>query len=111
MAELQETPFTDGEEAFFYMVTCQKYKSEGARVSGGHGLYQRPAHPDDIRIVIERLYRNRELTIDHINILKHYGVRMLRPDDGRDKEKRAAMLWDEAMQIIGDALKKKGVVQ
>lgn len=109
-AETFETAYDSAEHAFFHMVTCQKYASAGARHKAGMGLFQRPGGPNDVRIVIERLYRERKLSIDHINVLRWYGKREMRPDERREKEVRAAMLWDDAMAIIGVELLKKGMI-
>lgn len=111
MAELHETPFTDAQEAFFYMVNCQRARADGARYVKGQGIYNRPCHPDDIKIVIDRLYRQRRLTIDHMRILRHYGIRHMPPDERRPKEEKAAILWNEAMDIIHDALRQKGIIE
>ena len=111
MAELHETPFDDAEHAFFHMVQYQRARHDGARFVAGAGLYNRPSHPDDIRIVIDRLYRQKKLGHDHIKILKHFGVRMMPPDDRRENEKRAYDLWHDAMGIIGAELRRKGIIE
>lgn len=111
MAEAYETPFNDAQEAFFYMVNCQRARSDGARYVKGAGLYNRPCHPDDILIVIDRLYRQRKISMDHVLILRHYGVRQMPPDERRPKEARAAKLWEEAMDKLTDALREKGIIE
>lgn len=110
MAEATEDPFDDAEQAFFYMVNCQRARADGARYVKGMGIYNRPCHPDDIKIVIDRLYRKRMLSIDHMRVLRHYGIRHMPPDPNREKEARAAHLWKEAMDKIHDALRQKGIV-
>lgn len=110
-AEAFETPFDSAEEAFFNMVTFQKYAASGAKIRAGQGLFHRPGSANDTRIVIERLYAQRKLSLDHINVLRWYGKREMRPDERREKEARAAMLWDDAMRIIGAELAKKGMVR
>ncbi len=105
-----ETPYEDAEQAFFSMVKGQEALAAGARVRAGLGIYQRPGGGLDIQIVIERLYRLRKLTMDHIQVLRHYGVRKLKPDPYRPKEARSAMLWDEAMNVISAELKTKGLI-
>jgi hypothetical protein len=110
MAEAWETPFQSAEEAFFNMVSCQKYAAAGARLKTGEGKFRRPGSAIDTRLVIERLYRERKLSLDHINVLRWYGKREMRPDERREKEARAAMLWDDAMALIGLELLKKGML-
>ena len=110
-AEAFETQFDSAEEAFFNMVSCQKYSAAGAKRFKHAGVYIRPGSAIDTRIVIERLYAQRKLSLDHIHVLRWYGKREMRPDARREKEARAAMLWDDAMAIIGAELEKKGMVR
>lgn len=103
--------FNDAEEAWFWFLQAQAARHEGAKVVAGQALYPRPCEPIDIFKVVDRLYRNRCITIDHINVLKHYGQRLMAPDMNRPREIRAHALWTEAMDVIGESLLLKGIVK
>lgn len=100
--------YDDAEHAFFCMVDRQRAKADGA--SFKNGPYMRPGSGLDTQIVIEKLYRDRILTMDHIRVLRHYGVRGMRPDERREKEYRASKLWDEAMNLIQKELEAKKMI-
>lgn len=104
-------PFDSAEAAWFWFVQAQMARAEGAQIKSGAGLYQRPCEPVDICREVERLYRGRRLVIDHIKVLKHYGVRLMSPDPRRAKEKRAHFIWMEAMERLEEALVFKGIVK
>lgn len=97
--------FDDAEHAFFAMVDRQRLA--GAR--GGVEQY-RPGSGVDTQIIIERLYRERKLSMDHILVLRHYGVRGIAPDPRREKEAKAAALWNEVMDLLKTELKQKGMI-
>lgn len=103
-------PFKSAEEAWFWFIQAQTARNEGAKISAGAGLYSRPCEPVDIIQALERLYRARSVTMDHIMILRHYGQRLLSPDPRRQKEMRAYALWKEALEKLEDALVKKRIV-
>lgn len=102
--------FNDAEEAVFWFISANEAKAEGARVVANNGKYRRPCEPVDILKVMDRLYRNRKLTREHLLVIRHYGVRRLPPDPTRPREHRAHQLWTEAMDRIQGALEVKGVV-
>jgi hypothetical protein len=104
------TPFKSAEEAWFWFIQAQTARREGARISAGQGLYARPCEPVDIITALERLYRARQLTMDHIMILRHYGQRLMAPDNRRPKEMRAHGLWREALSKLEDVLVSKKIV-
>ena len=102
-------PFASAEEAWFWFIQAQEAKAAGARVVAGLGLVQRPCEPIDIYRAVDRLYRQRKLLRDHLHVLAHYGRRLSAPDSTRDREARAAALWDEAFEHIGPYLRAKGI--
>ncbi len=103
-------PFMNAEEAWFWFITAQDARNDGARFVAGQGLHTRPCEPIDIMKVLDRLYRQRRLLRDHLLVLRHYGRRHLAPDSRRVKEVRAHQLWTEALERIGEVLKKKGII-
>ena len=102
--------FDSAESAWFWFLAAQKAKEEGARVTAGLATVPRPCEPVDILKVVDRLYRHRRLLMDHIQVLRHYGLRMCPPDRRRPKEVRAYRLWNEAMDRMEVVLVDKGIV-
>lgn len=109
--ERDVTPFANAEEAWLWFILAQEARNEGARFTAGLAPYARPCEPTDILSVVERLYRNRRLVMDHILVLRHYGKRQLPPDPRRLKEVRAFALWKEALERIEPVLVRKGIVR
>lgn len=103
-------PFDSAEEAWFWFIAAQQARADGARFVAGQGDVQRPCEPSDIFQVVNRLYRQRRLVMDHLLVLRHYGRRHMSPDPRRVKEVRAYTLWKEAMNRIEPVLEKKGIV-
>ncbi len=102
--------FDSVEEAWFWFIAAQKAKNEGARIVAGQALSERPCEPIDILKILDSLYRQRRLTRDHLLVLRHYGVRMMPPDQYRVKEKRAYYLWVEALECMEPIMERKGIV-
>lgn len=103
-------PFDSAESAWFWFIQAQTARNEGAQIAAGEGLCQRPCEPVDIYREIDRLYRGRRILVDHIRVLRHYGMRLMSPDPRRPREVRAHYLWREAMERLEDALSVKGIV-
>lgn len=109
--DIETNPFESAEEAWFWFIQAQKAKEDGARFSAGKGLHTRPCEPADILSVLDRLYRQRRLIMDHLLVLRHYGRRQICPDPRRIKEARAYTLWKEAMERLDPILVRKGIVR
>lgn len=103
-------PFDSVESAWFWFIQAQAARNDGAQIVAGEGPFVRPCEPVDILRELERLHRNRRLLIDHLKVMRHYGVRLTIPDPNRAKEKHAATIWADAMRILGDALIAKKIV-
>lgn len=104
-------PFRDAEEVWFWFISAQQARADGARFTAGASLYPRPCEPLDILKILDRLYRTRRLLRDHLLVLRHYGRRHMAPDPRRIKEQRAYQLWCEALERIGVVLTQKGIIQ
>ena len=104
-------PFDSVEQAWFWFIQAQQARIDGARMAEGLGLIPRPCQPIDILQTLDRLYRQRDVTMDHLLVLRHYGRRMLPPDPRRPKEIRAWRLWTEAFSRLSPVLEKKGIVK
>lgn len=105
------TPFDSVEQAWFWFIQAQQARVDGARFAAGAGLLPRPCEPIDILQTLDRLYRQRNLSMDHLLVLRHYGRRMLPPDPRRAKEIRAYRLWVDAMGALSPLLEEKGIIR
>jgi hypothetical protein len=103
-------PFDSVEEAWFWCVDGMTARNDGARITAGHGNTERPCEPIDIAKVVDRLYRNRNISRDHLRVLKHYGIRHMAPDPRRQREAKAFTLWDEVMMRMEAILERKGII-
>lgn len=103
-------PFADPVEAWFWCVQCALARVDGARLRAGLGGVPRPCEPLDIIASIDRLYRQRRLLSEHLEVLVDYGRRLEVPDPAWREEASAARLWDEAFDRIGPVLRRKGIV-
>lgn len=110
-AAVETTPFDSAEDAWFWFIQAQGARADGARFSAGQGICTRPCEPVDILKILDTLYRQRRLLMDHLLVLRHYGRRMLPPDARRPKELRAHTLWREALERLHPALVRKGIVR
>lgn len=107
----QETmPFRDTEEAWFWFMAAYEARQSGAKIIAGIGGLPRPCEPLDILRVVDRLYRQRRLFLDHLRVLNFYGRRGSPPDARRDRERKAYGIWHEALARIEPALQRKGIV-
>lgn len=109
--DTETTPFDNAEEAWFWFILAQEAQNAGARVGAGRGLAARPCEPGDILKCLDRLYRNRRVTMDHILVLRHYGKRQMAPDPRRVKEVQAFGLWKEALERLDPILARKGIIR
>lgn len=103
--------FDSVEEAWFWFIQAQQARNDGARFTAGNGLIARPCEPIDILRVLDRLYRHRRLTMEHLLVMRHYGRRQMPPDPRRIKEGRAYKLWSEALKRLESVLERKGIVR
>lgn len=104
-------PFDSVEEAWFWFITAQQARNEGAKFVAGLGVVQRPCEPIDILKILDDLYRKRRLRREHFLVMRHYGRRHMAPDPRRVKEKRSHYLWREAMDRIEPIFIRKGIVE
>ncbi|MCT4574809.1 MAG: hypothetical protein OIF36_04470 [Alphaproteobacteria bacterium] len=103
--------FANGQEAWFWFMQANEAKIVGAKCSPGMGAVSRPCEPEDIMNIINKLYRQRTLLIDHVRILAHYGKKLCAPNKDRYREQKACTLWKEAMSKIEPILVNKGIIK
>lgn len=109
--DMTAMPFDNTEEAWLWFILAQEARNDGAQCRSGLGLAARPCEPADILQCLDRLYRNRRVSMDHLLVLRHYGKRQMPPEPSRAKEARAAALWQEALERLEPVLVRKGIVR
>lgn len=102
--------FKSAEEAWFWFVSAQTARNEGAKISSGEGEFARPCEPLDIARALNRLRLTRRVSFDQLKVLVHYGVRHLPPDPTRPPESMRAVMWEDAMTALQSALVARGIV-
>lgn len=107
----QTVPFTTPEEAWFWFIDANQARLDGARYTAARGNVRRPCEPVDILRILDRLYRTRRLMIDHMRVLRYYGVRQMAPEAWRKTEARSATLWREAMRALEPVLIAKKIMR
>ena len=108
---VETTLFDSAEQAWFWFIQAQQARIDGARATMGAGLVPRPCEPIDILHCLDRLYRQRKLSMDHLLVLRHYGRHMVAPDPSRAQEIRGYRLWIEALEQLGPMLEAKKIIQ
>ncbi len=109
--EMETVPFADGEEAWFWFSRCQLMRLEGARFVAGKVETPRPCDPDDVYRAVMGIYRQHQIENPHLKVLGTYGGKLMAPNMYASEEKKDVPLWQEALQKLGDVLRKKGIVQ
>lgn len=59
-----------------------------------------------ILTILDRLYKTRRMSLDHLLVLRHYGGMGIRPSPEIPKRQRAAILWNESMEMLLPYLQK-----
>jgi hypothetical protein len=103
--------FTTPEEVWFWFIEANQARLDGARYTAARGNVRRPCEPVDILRILDRLYRTRRLMMDHLRVLRFYGVRQMPPEAWRPAEARAATLWFEAMRTLEPVFISKEIMK
>ena len=104
-------PFDSAEEAWFWFIAAYQARLDGAQIRAGMAKVPRPCEPIDIIRLVDRLYRQRMLLIEHMRVLLHYGKRHHAPDGRRPRETKAEILWQQAMEVLEYNFRAKGIVE
>jgi hypothetical protein len=108
---MNATPFDNAEDVWFWFIAAQQAKTEGARVTANMGKAIRPCEPIDILKILDRLYRNRTLTMHHFKVMRHYGRRGFAPDCDHAQEQKAAQLWHDAFEQLEPIFIRKKIIK
>lgn len=106
----QTQPFASAEEAWFWFSTAYQARLDGATIRAGLADVPRPCEPLDIIRLVDRLYRQRLLLLEHMKVLIDYGKKRMVPDGRRQGEARHEYLWRQAMEVLEFNFRRKGIV-
>lgn len=104
-------PFCSAEEAWFWFMRSQRARLEGAKMRSDEADIIRPCDPDDIYRAVMALVRAKTLGRYHLKVLASFGMSECAPDPRVREQQRAFHLWDEALDRLTTALKRKGIVE
>lgn len=98
-------PFRTAEGAWRWAFTALQARQDGAGAPFGTGG-KRPCEPDDVIKVLDRLYRERRISLDQARVLRVYAERDTTPDPRSGDGK----LWSDALRALEWPLRVKGIV-
>lgn len=89
--------FSSAEEAWVWTVNCIEARHSGEK---SPGTSRRPCQPDDIINIVNRLYRNGELSERNIRVLENKSMIGVSTSE-------FVTLFDEAMSVLDRALRRR----
>lgn len=105
------TPFRRAQDAWFWTMRELLLRQGGRRSEPTREDARRPCSPDDVIGVLDKLYRQRRISLAHARVLRAYGESQVAPDAKHSTERADALLWTEAMQRMEWPLRVKGIVR
>ncbi len=105
-----EVPFENVEEAWLWGVKGVKSRIEGVRMLPGMSRVERPCEAVDVVNCVAKLRRSRRLSQQQIAILFLYGQHDVPPRVLGGNHAQAAIVWDEALNVLKSELQQKGIV-
>lgn len=101
-------PFASAAAAWFWTMAALMARARGER-RGGNGP-ARPCDPDDVIRCLDALYTARRIDLSHARVLRIWGERGWPPDRSYPPEREASRLWHEAVTILEQDLRRRGIV-
>lgn len=108
--QVPAVPFSNAEEAWLWFARCQRVRREGARLPSSSGRLGRPCDPDDVYLAAIGLHRRGAISRCHLQVLASYGIQDRPPDPRVREELRDYQRWEEALDRLTTALRRKGIV-
>lgn len=107
--EIPYQPFDTVEECWFWTMSSLMARRDGT----GRPIpspIKRPCDPDDVVKVLDRLYRQRKIDLQHARILRIWGERGIAPNPRFASERGDLRIWVEAITALYPPLRQKGIV-
>lgn len=103
-------PFSSTEDAWFWTFNALMARAQGSLHTQHSLRVPRPCEPDDIIIILDRLFRQGRITAAHARVLKRWGERGSPPRAGGASPEECR-LWLEALGTLGSALEARHLVR
>jgi hypothetical protein len=102
--------FADAATAWTWCMQVLAARRDGAGAAfAARGI--RPCEADDVVAVVDRLYRQRRITLAHARTLRIYGERQSAPNPRVQSEREDAALWRQALAQMEPLLRRKGIIR
>ncbi len=99
-------PFPSTAEAWFWTMRAIQARRMGERPGADFDGMTRPCEPDDIVSILDRLYRQRRINLEHARMLRMWGERGQAPP----RDVADARVWREAIVALDVPLRARGIV-
>ena len=91
-------PLPSVADAWLWTMAALQARRDGARIVAGAGAIQRPCEPDDVVKVVDNLYRQRRITLEHARYLRIWGERQAAPNKADNP--RDHTMWTQAISRV-----------
>ena len=103
------TPFTSGEEAWFWCCRCRLGDRE--KFTKQDNQNAKSCETNDIYISLRRLEHKGLIGPNHIKILVRFGMEQSPPSLRFGASRLQCCLWREAIDLLEQELRSKGIVE
>ncbi len=110
VGEAVAEPFVTITEAWFWGLAGYLARLEGGRPIPRRGAVPRPCEPGDVVHAALRLARRERMSADQFHALVRFGREGMAPDPRLPRQRGAAVLWQAGLDVLGPALRAKGIV-
>lgn len=100
--------FKNAEEAWFWFV--KDISRTDTSLNPESSLERRAITSQEFLSILNRLYKNRVITYDHLLVMRCYGRLGIPPNPSILKQERAHKLWQEGIKRVHDALYTRGLL-
>lgn len=101
--------FQNAEQLWFWFLYSKSVRN-GFMQHNFHGT-RRACELIDVETLITKLYLSGKLTDEQLQVMKQFGDKRRAPHQYIWRENRAAALWQQAMEIIGQAAQERGWIE
>lgn len=98
--------FQSAEQMWFWFLYSKSIRNNFTRIHTPQT--RRPCEVLDVETMITKLYLSGKLNDDQLSVMKTFGDKRRAPHQHIWRENRASVQWNTAMNILGDAAKKRG---
>jgi hypothetical protein len=111
MDDLAACPFRAAEEAWLWTMEILLARRDGSGLSWRPEGPPRPCDPEDVIKSLDTLYRQRNVELLHVRILRIWGERQTAPRANAPRQHSDWRLWHQALAQLEWALRARGIVR